>query len=158
MSHRPLARLAVLVLGVLVPGFAQGAALAPARASDLVTLVPTGKIDCASGGKQLDTRLLADGTTEPFAIPAKQVLVVTSFDYRIPTTEPAGSSFGVGLVLQTPTLGYPLLFGAAFADSNNFATGSVAASAGIAVKPGSALCISGDNPYGVVHGYFAKDK
>jgi hypothetical protein len=58
------------------------AALAPSKASMLVTLRSSGATCGASPWKALDTRVNPDGTLSPFVIPEGRVLVVTSVDWR----------------------------------------------------------------------------
>lgn len=56
--------------------------LAPSKPSDLVTLRSNGAKCAPSPWLALNTRVNPDGTLSPFVIPAGQVLVVTSVDWR----------------------------------------------------------------------------
>jgi hypothetical protein len=63
---------------------ASAATLAPRRPSDVVTLRSSGAA-CAlhSSTRLLDLQVLPDGTTAPFALGEKQVLVVTGVDWAV---------------------------------------------------------------------------
>lgn len=63
---------------------ASAATLAPRRPSDVVALRSSGAA-CAlhSSTRLLDLRVLPDGTTAPFALGEKQVLVVTGVDWAV---------------------------------------------------------------------------
>jgi hypothetical protein len=63
---------------------ASAAVLAPRRPSDVVTLRSSGAA-CGfhASTRLLDLRVLPDGTTAPFALGEKQVLVVTGVDWAV---------------------------------------------------------------------------
>jgi hypothetical protein len=56
--------------------------LAPTKPSDMVTLRSSGSVCTGSPWRRLDRRVNPDGTVTPYTIPAGQVLVVTSVDWR----------------------------------------------------------------------------
>jgi hypothetical protein len=156
---RPLARLAALGLALLAPHASFAGALAPAKASDLVTLFTSTKTTCPGGGEQFDLRVLPDGTIAPFTIPAKQVLVVQSVDWTIGSSVPAGLTVSPTVTLQTGATAIPILIGSGTTNSDGGASGTVLAPPGITVRAGPSLCISGgDFTSAVLHGFLAKDK
>ncbi|HVH06083.1 MAG TPA: hypothetical protein VNE71_08815 [Myxococcota bacterium] len=153
----------VVVLGLALlssaPSFA--GALAPAKASDLVVAATSNSApDCPITGRAFDVRFLPDGTEEPFVIPPKHVLVITSVDFNLSTSPPQPDQTATPVVaLRTALNSVPLLQGSTFTDGNGNASGTMVASAGVPVRPGPTLCIlGGDTPYAILHGFFAKDK
>jgi hypothetical protein len=156
MSRPSLARL-VLVLA-LTPHAAL--ALSAAKSSDLVTLESSGTTDpaCPLGGTPFATRILADGTRAAFTIPAKRVLVITSVDYAFETPIPDGAPAVFHVTLQTAIESVNVLSGATLSNGG-FGTGTAEVAAGIAVKPGPALCAeAGTTRSALLHGFLAKDK
>ena len=152
-----LVTLIVLGLALLsaAPSFA--GALAPAKASDLVVAGTSNSApDCPIVGRAFDVRFLPDGTEEPFVIPPKRVLVITSVDFNLSGSPNQTASPVVSL--QTATT-VPLLQGSALTDGSGTASGTMVASPGVPVRSGPTLCIIGGfTPYGILHGFFAKDK
>jgi hypothetical protein len=73
-----MVRLVIVLLSVLAIG-AQAGVLAPRKASDLVVVEESGSGDCPVG-TQFGSQILPDGTTRPFVIPNKRVLVVTDIE------------------------------------------------------------------------------
>jgi hypothetical protein len=74
------------VLGLSLAAIPQDAAadVKPARLSDLVTLqgLSAGGIGgCAGSERNFNTRVMPDGTSQPFTIPAGQVLVLTGVEW-----------------------------------------------------------------------------
>jgi hypothetical protein len=155
-----LIRIVALGSMLLVPCTAQAAALAPAKASDLVVVyskVPAAS--CPVAGRPFDTRVLADGTEVPFVIPEKRVFVITSFAFTIGSGAPAGENAAPTVTAQTAVTSVPLIIGFGTTDSNGDVAGTVVLPTGVAVKPGPTLCIAGGTtPNGILQGYFAKDK
>jgi hypothetical protein len=131
------------------------AALAPSKASQLVTLVGGAACSCFGGtGVALDTRVNADGTTAPFSIPAKQVLVLDAWRWDEVSASPVtgvflclGSSPGAAAWTSTATTTMSI----AFFD---------AALPAIPVKSGAAMCAAsyGATPNVAVHGFLASDR
>ena len=159
----PFITLAVLGFALLVatPSFA--GPLAPTKASDLVVAGTSNSApDCPIAGRAFDVRFLPDGTEEPFVIPPKRVLVITSVDFNLSSAPPDPGETQTAapvVALQTGTSSVPLLQGSAFSDTGGQVAGTMVASPGIPVRAGPALCILGGNtPYGILHGFFAKDK
>jgi hypothetical protein len=156
-----LARIAALGLALLSPLAASAAALAPARASDLVVVyTKDAKAICPGGvGRPFDTRVLPDGTEEPFVIPPKRVFVITSFEFAIGSDAPAGEVAAPTVVAKTATTSAPLLIATGTSDSNGDAAGTVSLPNGVPVRPGLTLCmLGGTTSNGILHGFFAKDK
>jgi hypothetical protein len=154
-----LARIAALGLALLAPHAASAAALAPAKASDLVVVYTKDPGTCAGGGRPFDTRVLPDGTEEPFVIPPKRVFVITSFGFTLASDAPAGQNAAPTVTAKTATTSVPLVIGFGTTDSDGDVAGTVALPTGVAVRPGPTLCVvGGTTPNGVLQGYFAKDK
>jgi len=154
-------RISLLSLSTLVAlaltGPAAAGPLAPARASDVVTVYTNGA-PCPIVGVAFDTIVLPDGTSQPFSIPPKRVLVVTSLDWNVTSGSPGVAAAPV-LSLQTGGGGLPILQGSGVTDSNGTAAGTVTASTGVVVRSGPQLClVGGVGPAGLIHGFFAKDK
>ena len=149
--------LVVLGLGLLssAPSFA--GALAPTKASDLVVAGTSESApNCPVAGRAFDVRFLPDGTEEPFVIPPKHVLVITSVDFSL-LGSPSQTASPV-LSLQAAT-SVSLLLGSASTDASGLAVGTMVASPGVPVRTGPTLCIIGGTvTSGILHGYFAKDK
>jgi hypothetical protein len=157
---RTLARTLASALPLaLAASSASAGALAPAKASDLVVVgTSPGAIDCIAGGKKFDVRVLPDGTTEPFVIPPKKVLVITSFQFVVSSDPNRSVSPSVNVVPGALTV-QRLIMGAATTDANGNASGSVVVPNGVRVHA-EILCLGngGEHPFGLVQGFFAKDK
>jgi hypothetical protein len=109
----------------------------------------------------------SDGTTVPFAIPAKSVFVVQGFDFG--SVVPANRYVGITLLAVDPahpvSLGVSgaIAAGGAVADENGFVGGTVTIPGGLVIKPPAVPCFStgipdDDDTTVVLHGFFAKDK
>src|SRR4030095_58053 len=71
-----------LAVSMLVVSNTAHAQLAPQRASDLVTLNINPAERCDDGeGFRMNIRVLSNGFTEPFSIPAGQVFVITDWQW-----------------------------------------------------------------------------
>ena len=142
-----------------------------AAPSELVTLL-TSNVDCLPPGSQaIDTRVLPDGSTQPFTIPSGRVLVITAAEAIARSDQSLiGDLVGVFLL-------------AGESDVNTFATkegilqdGGVAGSLtvdwtfpnGVVIQPGVKLCaLARDESASVtgarverafVHGFLAADR
>jgi hypothetical protein len=149
---RAVTVVAALVLCLAVP--AQGA-LAPSKASQLVTLVSGAACSCFGGtGVVLDTRVNADGRTAPFSIPAKQVLVLDAWRWDEVFPGPVAAVF---LCLGSSP-------GSTVWTASTTTTASVAffdaALPAIPVRSGAAICAAsyGATPDVEVHGFLAPDR
>jgi hypothetical protein len=80
-SLRRAATTCCLIVGLTVTSVS-AAPLAPAKPSDIVTLASDGTT-CAGSGLLVNTRILPDGTTTPFAILPKKVLIVTEVEWGV---------------------------------------------------------------------------
>ena len=161
-------RPATAVLGLLLTGSSPcvlRAEVGPKRAGDVVTLgtaFPPAPCPASATALLFDTRILADGTRAPFAIPAGKVLVITGLDY-------AGDGVtdsAVAATLIHATTGEQLF--TTVATVHNFGVGSDVAHHSTAVPPivvRGAVCLqtdSGTSPplpsQGVLHGFLAADR
>ncbi|HVH06084.1 MAG TPA: hypothetical protein VNE71_08820 [Myxococcota bacterium] len=161
MLCRSYARLAGLTIALALTLVRPPAALAlaAAKSSDLVTLESSGTTDpaCPLGGTPFATRILPDGTREPFTIPAKRVLVITSVDYVFETPIPDGGPAFFRVSLQTTEI-VPVLSDTTVANTGS-AAGRAEAAAGVAVRAGPPLCAdAGITRSALLHGFLAKDK
>jgi hypothetical protein len=159
--HRSVALHALLVGGLAFAASlpAAGGSLGPKKASDLVLLVQTGS-PCPSGGFAIDAPLLPPGSEEPFAVPAKKVLVVTGFEWQLTGGTPGAP---VTLILQGQIAGGGIM-------SLTIATGTFASDGKswgseltppIPAQPGQTLCLfptAGDFVSGAVTGFLAPNK
>ena len=165
MSRRTLLTIAVAVSTLVVSNTAHATELAPRHASDLVTLFAIGGPACPFGGLRMSMRVRSDGLTEPFSIPAEQVLVITDWQWG-PVVRGVNAWESATLSLQTG--GTNSLVGVSGGNTGGAAgvadgrTGSGPSIEGlVAVKPGVFICVgsqSGTLPFAVVHGFLAKDK
>jgi hypothetical protein len=127
------------------------------KPSQLVTAFTVGAA-CSTDpeGAMVNTMRTLAVAEAPFAIPPKQVLVITHVEI---TLGGATADTEVNVRLVAPTAG--LLFETRVHSS---ATGDASASVdlptGVAVRSGTEICTnsSDGNTLGVVHGYFAKDR
>jgi hypothetical protein len=133
-------------------------ALEPGRASDLVTLVADEDGECPIAGQLFDRRVLADGSQEPFTMPAKRVLVITGFEFVRSGATPGAAI--PAIVTQQPTgavVASPLIQATGVADVNGLASGSAFAAPGVAARGGVPLCLGGAGT-AILRGFLAKDK
>ena len=100
-----------------------------------------------------------DGVERPFAVPPKQVFVITGFDFNY-----GGPVSGTTVFVQLTSFdatGTPSILaqGTATTSSNQVGGGSVVVPHGVAVRGDKTLCVAGSNGAtgGIVHGFFAKD-
>jgi hypothetical protein len=152
--------LVVLGLALLSAAPSVAGALAPAKASDLVVAVTKDQVaTCTGGGRPFDTRILPDGSEEPFVIPEKRVLVITSLDWNLGSSPGAGELALPTVLVKNGANSFPILQASGFTDPDGTAGGTVLVPNGVPVRAGSQLCIlGGTQPNGLIHGFFAKDK
>jgi hypothetical protein len=152
--------LAPIAFVLLAPTPSFAAALAPAKASDLVVAVTLDQAaTCTGGGRPFDTRVLPDGSQVPFVIPEKRVFVITSLDWNLGSGAPAGELALPTVLVKNGTNSFPIIQASGFTDPDGTAGGTVLVPNGAAVRAGSQLCIlGGTQPNGLLHGFFAKDK
>jgi hypothetical protein len=169
-----IARISVVTVLALLIGIASAGAspLGPSKPSQIVTAFAAlgGTPNCPSNiltdAFQVSSLRKSDGTSAPFVIPPKSVLVVTSFDFglfSLPGNN--GGAFDTIIVAVDPS--QPDQFGA-FARGggtsspiNGELVGNVTIPNGLVVKPPAILCArsSGSNLGAIViHGFFTKDK
>jgi hypothetical protein len=153
-------RIVALALALLLPHVAHAAALAPAKASDLVAVYTKGNGDCPVAGRPFDTRVMPDGTEVPFVIPPKKVFVITSLQFTFESSSPPNNHATPTVSLQLPgaVTGVPLVIGAAVTDADGGASGSVVVPNGVTVRSGTICFAVGTTQSAILHGFFAKDK
>jgi hypothetical protein len=121
--------------------------------------------ECApgAGSRLINQQQKSDGTTGPFAVPARKVFVVTGFDFVF-NGGTASRHVQVPLVVVDATLSQVAYIGTgnAVADAAGNGGGSVALPAGFAVKSGTRVCFqfAGNVTGGavIVRGFLAPDK
>lgn len=152
--------LKAIVAAVWVTGaaaLAQAGPLAPTKASQLVTLQASA-LDpaCGVAGKRFDTRVTSDGQFDvDFAIPPKQVLVLTGAEWAVFGANPSATN----LVSLGTNGGASYFIGTAQADAGGTAGGSARFSH--TIRPGTTLCISSVGVSDLnarLHGFLAKDR
>jgi hypothetical protein len=132
------------------------AGLAPSKASQLVNLVSGAACTCAgASGTLIDTIVKPDGTTAPFAIPAKRVLVLDAWSWQS-LAGPAGDTLffclGASASYVSWTSAAPSLGGVAFHDST---LPLIAVTSGVPICVASYVAV----PVSVhMHGFLAADK
>lgn len=153
MTRGILAAVGVLSAATL----AQAGPLAPTRASQLVTLHSsvTGGA-CGALGKSVDSRVMPDGSVEiGFAIPPKQVLVVTSLEWTVQGADPSEVS-----QVSLGASGARFFRGGALADGAGAAAGT--ANFFHVIRAGTTICLTSssdiDGLEGTLHGFLAKDR
>jgi hypothetical protein len=147
----------VLFFSLVTPAVVNAGALAPSRASDVVTLFTSGTA-CPSAGTLLDFRRQSDGTDVAFTIPAGQVLVVTGMDFASVGFSPSLNQIVTLSLASSATV---ITRAVALLDSSGSGAANVSTPL-IAIKSGQQLCVSTNgvgNPASIlVHGFLAKDK
>ena len=164
---RPLVSLPVLVLLSLTAGTVH-AALAPSKGSQLVTLAAAGPcpLNASPSALALSIVVKSDGSAPSFAIPPKQILVLTDTVVSV-VNEPAGDVLASQLLIGAAgTNGSAVEF--RFEPATTSGTMSVvfAPPSGIAIKSGNAVCVDVTNfTHGgltgfvaFAHGFLAPDK
>lgn len=147
----------VVVVVLAVASVANAGVVAPSKPSQTVLLKPGA---ACGAGFALDTRINPDGTTAPFSIPDKQVLVLDSLTWVVLGSAVAGSLCGVTLRVDSQTI-----WSDTITQSNSFAScGQSAPLPSLVIGAGKTLCITvgtgGDVNAGVtrVHGFVTKSK
>src|SRR5262245_37461572 len=98
--------------------------LAPAKASDLVVAVTLDQAaTCTGGGRPFDTRVLPDGSQVPLVIPEKRVFVITSLDWNLTSSSPAGEIALPTVVVKNGANSFPILQASGFTDPDGTAGG-----------------------------------
>lgn len=166
-----IARVSLVAILALLTVPSSASPFGPSKPSQVVTAFAGlgGTPDCPNNVLtdlfQVSSLRKSDGTSAPFAIPPKSVLVVTSFDFglfALPGSD--GSAFDTILIAVDPN--QPNEFGAfvrgggTSSSVNGELVGNVTIPNGLVVKPPAILCVrsSGANSGAVViHGFFTKD-
>ena len=156
----------MLGLSVMVgASVAQAGVLAPRRASDVVRVDGgIGSGDCSpylGAGRQFDTVLHPDGTTEPLEVPGKRALVVTEVEILGFGGTP-GDGNQVRLFVGTPANGLSLVSRREQPfDGDGRVFYVLSFTPGIVVPSGGLICMNNsDNATltGALSGYFVKQK
>jgi hypothetical protein len=115
--------------------------------------------DPTNNAFQITSMSTPEGIQAPFAIPAKQVFVITSASLQI-SGAPPNATAQLYLFTVVGTEGGILTEGFTTTNGNGFATVDRILPTGISVRSGVPLCVLGSagNTLGSVTGYFAKDK
>ena len=150
------------------PSSLAAAPLAPSKPSQAVSGIGTGLLSSPCPGLTIGLQITLlgqpGGTTVPFAIPAKSVLVATSFDFYV-TGADANRNVLVQFFARHPASA-PKDFGnlamaGGLSDADGTLVGTAQLPAGLVIKSPAVPCgvaSSGDLTLLVIHGFFAKDK
>lgn len=155
--RRSLVPVLLAVLGLVAS--AEGGVIAPSKPSQTVILRP-GAACPSGGGFVLDTRINDDGTTSPFSIPDKSILIADFLTWTVNDAATPGSLCGVVVRIDGQTVWSDIV-----TQSNSAGgCGHSGALPNIAVQSGKPLCLSvgaGGTVNGNVtrlHGFITKDK
>jgi hypothetical protein len=149
--------------------------LVPTKPSDVVTLRGSSPPTfCMGTGPTrtsiIETRILSDGTTQPFQIPNGEVLVVTGIDWTSFRTPPLTVPGIVELAVflgSSPVFTDTSIIGAGTLGTNTFFPqgvsfgGKSSAVPNLIVKPDTQLCSTNDNSSSsgvLVHGFLTLDR
>jgi hypothetical protein len=140
------------VMALVGPASVEAGPVAPSKPSQFVVLQRSGTGTCNFLTKPFDQQLNPDGTTTAFSVPAKQVLVVTSYDAESSTT--ANRNVVVSLVDN----GLGVFEDSLLTDATGFGVKSGPVG-NLVVKSGSTLCgaVGGGGAI-TVHGFLTADK
>jgi hypothetical protein len=165
---RTLAPLLAIGLGFAASPPAAHAAgpLGPTRPSQLVTARAVTAV-CPFDGPnelttpyQVDTMTVAGGSDEPFAIPAKSVLVITSA--RLTSCCPIPGTVDLVTLVTFDAAGNMGVLGNAATTTPAEGPGyaQLTFPSGVVVRPGSAICVVGPplSTGAEISGYFTKDR
>lgn len=157
----------VLFIG-LGTAFAQAATLEPEQASDTVTLQADSQLSgsCGTNFFKFDRSVVkSGGPVQPFTLPPKKVLVVTSFDWWASGSAAlANHSRTAWLFRFNGGVNGPSAQSTALADAAGRAGASEAFPTGIVLQNPGTFCLEMDAPspgepiIGVVNGFLAPDK
>lgn len=109
---------------------------APMKASEIVSLVPSGT--CVQGSRAFGLRLMPDGTLAPFSIPTGKVLVLTAIDWSGFAYGPGELAF-FGLMIENGSFEVGLYQSYALSDPAGNA-GRDAPLPSLVVKSGHRIC------------------
>jgi hypothetical protein len=159
-----LARLVRITAGAAAALVATAAVAASVpKPSALVTLVAQSGVvtDCPDGGFGFAQQQPTTGNYTAFTIPPKKVLVVTSIDWQSGGGGITADRLVTATVTSQATGTESLMIArhSVRADSLASAGGTLVIPSGVAVAAGRTVCFEVDGlPFGVLHGYLAKDK
>ncbi len=158
----------VLFLG-LSTALAQATTLEPNQASDTVTIQADSQLSASCGTNffKFDRSVVkSGGTVEPFTLPPKKVLVVTSFDWWASGNAGFANHSRTAWLFRYSGGGVngPSAQSTGLADANGRAGASEAFPTGIVLRNPGTLCLEmdatgpGEPVIGVVNGFLAPDK
>jgi hypothetical protein len=163
-------RYAVVGCMAAMAGGAWAGALAPTKASQVVTLATAaGAPTCPfiAAGKVVDSLQKPDATTASFSIPLGSVLVITEAEIAGWNATSAGDRCEINLALSTATTENFLATHEGLCDASGRISGMLTFPTGAVVKPGTTICAVGfddttvaalPGTFAVVHGFLASDK
>lgn len=161
--------ISTVTLALAFASSSEAGALAPTKASQLLTIYASGS--CAIGGTAAGNStafsqiVRADGTVGAFTIPAKQVFVITEATLTT-TAEPAGDAMLSFVAFGTASGGSPVAIRLETVASNGTVNSSFLFPSGIALKGTATACAEMFNQThggsvfisATAHGFFAPDK
>jgi hypothetical protein len=158
--------LRVLTLLFLAGAPAAAGPLFPTKPSQLVAARVLAGDDCPAPAPEPNTtaRIIDDmstleGIQQPFVIPPRQALVITSVNFVV--VGDVGASFGMNLIAVNGTQRAVLAQALVKTEAEGVGSVTIPLPTGIAVREGNALCMvasSGGTPVGAVTGFFTKAK
>ncbi len=141
--------------------------LEPPNASSLVTLIAdqsTPICPATTASHTFGDRLLANGRRTRFTVPAGQVLVITAIDWAVESSVRFDET-GWAAVDLSDGSGYQHAFtSSARFDLRGRAAGSSIVPNGVAVGPGTTMCLAFDAPvsaataFARIHGFLARNE
>ena len=164
-------RLSTILAALAALGLATSAyaVLGPTKASQLVTVTSSGSCPIpghpSSNSAAFTNLIHADGTSSPFAIPAKQVFIITDATLTV-SGQGANDAMLALLSIGTASGGTQIAGQYDTAGPTGAVKSTFTFPAGVAVKSTSILCArlidttQGGSVFfsGTAHGYFAPDK
>jgi hypothetical protein len=158
--------IAVVVGGIAGHAAAAHAELAPAKASQLVTLLSRPGCPIEATADVVDQLHGPDGSVETFSgPPSRQVLVITGVTFNSGPGINPGDSVHMQLARVGSTSVSYVTSIRTTANADGMAAASMQIPAGAVVSPGVTLCVCAQAPTGCkaggihwVHGYLAPDK
>lgn len=153
----------------MLPRTVEAAGLGPSKASQLVTAYTSGPCPIAGNtginSVRVSRMVASDGTTTDMVIPPKKVLVLTDVAATAGALS-SGHTLLASVVVGSDSDGDAVAGRFETASSSGIANLTFTFPTGVAVRSGSAVCITMENlnvggfvsHFGHVHGYFAPDK
>ena len=158
-----LARVPLCALLIAAPPASAGP-LAPSKPSQLVTAralgteCPFDDSEPSNSARLIDSMTTIEGTTQPFVIPPKQALVITSV--HILAGGAPDTNVGMNLIVLNGSGVAILVERSGRTDAGGSVTVDVTLPSGLPVRAGNQLCVASSvlGVGGSVTGFFVKDK